>query len=144
MPLWLLTWISLKIFNLFIQKGDKLCSKLLFFVQKVLQYFSERKSIAIVQYFSFKKVLQYFCNTRKKYCNIALQYCNIAILRVWFPQCLKWDFIKSEVSLSVQNSRIPVIRTSRNRNSILSCTFVVHSISSTGIQYSIKFLHSQL
>ena len=83
MPLWLLTWISLKIFNLFIQKGDKLCSKLLFFVQKVLQYFSERKSIAIVQYFSFKKVLQYFCNTRKKYCNIALQYCNIAILRVW-------------------------------------------------------------
>ena len=44
MPLWLLTWISLKIFNLFIQKGDKLCSKLLFLFQKVLQYFSERKS----------------------------------------------------------------------------------------------------
>ena len=111
MPLWLLTWISLKIFNLFIQKGDKLCSKLLFFVQKVLQYFSERKSIAIVQYFSFKKVLQYFCNTRKKYCNIALQYCNIAILRVWKgvskKRSLNWIYNKIFAGKSYVIKKLP-------------------------------------
>ena len=39
--------------SIFVQKCDKVGSKIIFFLEKVLQYFFEGKTITIIYYFSF-------------------------------------------------------------------------------------------